>query len=69
MDKDLQELKEMIREEADNLMCETHPEACRLRDEAYSKLEQLVMDKIFEEEEPVSAQTALAEIEQELTHS
>lgn len=69
MDNDLQELKEMIREEADRLMCETHPEVCRLRDEAYSRLEGLALDKIFEEQEPVSAQTAFAEIEQELTHS
>lgn len=69
MDKHFEELKEMIREEADKLMCETHPEVCRLRDEAYSRLQSLVLDKIFEEQEPVSAQTAFAEIEQELTHS
>jgi hypothetical protein len=65
----LAELKEQIKQEADNLICETHPEVCRLRDEAYTRLEHLVLEKIFEEEEPVSAQTALAEIEIELSHS
>lgn len=66
---DLQQLKQEIKTEADNLICETHPEVCRLRDEAYPRLESLVLEKIFEEEEPVSAQTALAEIETELSHS
>ena len=65
----LTELKGLIKKTADELICETHPEVCRLRDESYSKLELIVLDKMFEEEEPVSAQTALAEIEMELSHS
>ena len=69
MNQELEALKQLIKEEADKLICETHPECCRLRDESYPKLEVMVLNKIFEEEEPVSAQTALAEIELELSHA
>jgi hypothetical protein len=61
-------LKETIKKEADQLMCETHPEICRLRDESYPRLEQLVLDVIFAEQAAVSVQTALAELEIELSH-
>lgn len=63
----IQELKQIIRREADQLMCETHPEACRLRDINYPHFEGLVLDFIFKETEPVSVQTALAQLEQELS--
>ena len=66
MSKELQALKELIQREANQLICETHPEACRLRDENYAQFEQLVLDFVFQETEPVSVQTAMAQLEQEL---
>jgi hypothetical protein len=62
-------LKQIIKEHASTLMCETHPEVCRLRDESYPRLEQLTLDVIFREETPVSVQTAFAELEMELAHN
>lgn len=64
----LDQLKAIIKEATDELICETHPEVCRLREESYPNLERLILDFVFKEEEPVSVQTAIAEIEQELTH-
>lgn len=69
MSKELEELKTLVKQESDKLICETHPECCRLRDENYEHFQRLVMDFIFREEEPVSVQTAIAELEQELEHS
>ncbi|MEO0338517.1 MAG: hypothetical protein AAF242_04815 [Bacteroidota bacterium] len=66
--EELDELKTIIKEATDELICETHPEVCRLRDQSYPNLEKLILDFVFKEEEPVSVQTAIAEIEQELTH-
>lgn len=68
MSKVLEELKQLILKESKELICETHPEVCALRDHNYPKLETMLMDRIFREDEPVSVQTAIAELEQELTH-
>lgn len=65
----LNELKAIIQEESEALLCETHPQACRLRDDNYAHFEALVLDLIFQEEEPVSVQSALAELERELGES
>ena len=67
--KGLETLKGYIKEEAEKLICETHPECCSLRDQNYEHFQSLVLDFIFEEEEPVSVQTAIAQLEQELQHS
>ena len=64
----MQELKQIIKTQTDKLICETHPEVCRMRDASYPRLESLILDFVFQEEEPVSVQTAIAEIEQELSH-
>lgn len=61
------QLKQLIKEEANKLVCETHPEVCSMRDASYGKLEGLVLEMIFAGKEPVSVQTALAFLEQELT--
>ena len=66
MEKEMNRLKSLIKREADQLRCETHPEACRMRDENYPQFEQLVLDFVFQEAEPVSVQTAMAQLEQEL---
>ena len=63
----IDQLKQIIREEAEQLLCETHPESCRLRDRNYPHFEGLVMDFVFREAEPVSVQTAIAQLEQELS--
>lgn len=57
-----------IKKEADELICETHPEVCSLRDSNFSRLQDLVIDRLSEPGETISIQTALAEIEQELSH-
>lgn len=62
----LKELKFLIKQEADKLICETHSEVCALRDINYPHLEQLVMQLIFKDREAVSVQTALAQLDQEL---
>ena len=67
-DELFEQLLQLIREATQQLICETHPEVCRLRDSSYPRLESLILDFIFKEEEPVSVQTAIAEIEQELSH-
>jgi hypothetical protein len=62
-------LQAIIREESEELICETHPEVCALRDANYARLEELVIDRLLgNEEEEISVQTALAELEQELGH-
>lgn len=63
----IDQLKELIKEESDKLVCETHPEVCSMRDSSYDKLERLVLEIIFADTTPVSVQTALAFLEQELT--
>ncbi|WP_367390173.1 hypothetical protein [Lewinella sp. LCG006] len=62
-------LQAIIREESEQLICQTHPEVCALRDANYARLEELVIDRLLgNEEEEISVQTALAELEQELGH-
>ena len=68
MSAELNELRQIIKDETNKLICETHPEVCRLRDSSYPRLETLILDFVFKEEEPVSVQTAIAELEQELSH-
>lgn len=63
------ELKALIKDESGKLICQTHPQACFMRDQNYPQLESLVLGLIFQEEEPVSVQTALAQLEQELSAS
>jgi len=62
----LEELKSLIKSESDKLICETHPETCLLRDENYPHFEQIVLSFIFQDDEPTSAQTAFARLEQSL---
>lgn len=69
MSKELEQLKAIIKREADKLICESHPEVCRLRDNSYPRLEKLILNQIFKDEEPVSVQTAIAELEMELGHA
>jgi hypothetical protein len=65
----LEALQAIIREESEQLICQTHPEVCALRDANYARLEELVIDRLLgNEEEEISVQTALAELEQELGH-
>jgi hypothetical protein len=65
----LEALQAIIREESEQLICQTHPEVCALRDTNYARLEELVIDRLLgNEEEEISVQTALAELEQELGH-
>lgn len=65
--KPIDQLKSIIRQESDKLICDTHPESCRLRDMNYPHYESLVLDFVFKDEEPVSVQTAIAQVEQELS--
>ena len=60
-------LTALIQEEAHNLLCETHPEVCKLRDENFLLLQEKVTAKLMASKEVISVQTALAELEQELT--
>ena len=62
----LDQLKQIIRREADRLLCETHPKVCDLRDDAYDSLEGQIVALIESSKEPISVQTALAQLEMEL---
>lgn len=66
MSEEEKKLKVLIKDKAKILACETHPQVCSLRDSNYPKLEELVISQLFQDREPVSVQTALAQIEQEL---
>ena len=59
-------LKNLIRTEADRLLCETHPRVCALRDENYLSLEGQILGILHSSKEALSVQTALAQLEQEL---
>lgn len=59
-------LKGLIEEEANKLICETHPNVCELRDQNYDQMEEQVMVFIFQDDEAVSVQTAFARMEQEM---
>lgn len=62
-------LKDLIKTEAEQLICDTHPNVCGLRDQNFPRLEELVLVQINKGKEAVSVQTALAELEQELSAS
>lgn len=58
----LQEIKEQIRGLANELLCETHPSVCEMRDNDYPTLERLVIEMI-ESDNADSVQEAFANIE------
>ena len=66
---EMDQLKKLIKEEVDKLVCDTHEHVCYLRDTSYPKLEESIIKIIFAEEEPVSVQTAIAELETELAQT
>lgn len=66
MENNIAQLKQLIQEEADQLICETHPNVCELRDQNYEQMEEQVLSFIFQDQEPVSVQTAFARMEQEM---
>lgn len=66
--EELTALKAIIREESEQLICETHPEVCALRDRNYPHLESILLERLLNGELEVSVQTALAELETELAH-
>jgi hypothetical protein len=61
-------LKNLIKGVCDELICETHENVCRLRDENYPNLESMIINRMFKDGQTVSAQTAIAELEMELSH-
>ena len=67
----LGELKILIRKCVDELLCETHPNVCRLRDHehTYPLLEQQVIERLMESKEPLAIQTVLANLEPALGDS
>lgn len=67
--EELAALQAIIKDESETLICATHPEVCALRDSNYPRLEELILDRLLgNEEEPISVQSALAELETELGH-
>ena len=64
----MEELKIIIKEITTELICETHPEVCELRDLNYPQLESLLLERLLNDEQAVSVQTAIAELETELGH-
>ena len=50
----------LIQKEADKLLCETHPEVCKLRDENFLLLQEKITAKLMASKEVISVQTALA---------
>ena len=60
------ELSALIRACADRLLCETHPNVCAIRDGNYPELETKVIQTLNASEDPMSVQTALALLEEEL---
>ena len=63
----LDKVKSAIREHANALLCETHPNVCNLRDEDYPLLEAQILSIIQASDELISIQTALAELEETLS--
>lgn len=61
------ELTELIRLCADNLLCETHPLVCAMRDADYPALEAKIIQILNASADPMSVQTALAQLEDELS--
>lgn len=66
----LQQLRVAIKAEINALECATHPEICNLRGGNYPELERMVLNELLsgDIEAAVSVQTALANLEVELSH-
>lgn len=65
---DLDVLKEIIKEELNDLSCATHREVCSIRDSNYIQLEGMILSRLLDAQEELSVQSVLAELETELTH-
>lgn len=61
------EITGLIRFCADQLLCETHPLVCALRDSDYQALESKTIQILNASDNPMSVQTALALLEDELS--
>lgn len=63
----MEQLKQLIKEETNKLICQTHPKLCQLRDQNYQKLEAMIINEVLSKKhkEPPTIQTALATLEQE----
>jgi hypothetical protein len=61
-------LKKHIKMEVQKLICEAHPLVCELRDQNYERLEGLILNELLSDKhtEPISIQTAIANLEMEL---
>jgi hypothetical protein len=59
-------IKDMIKHEAQKLICETHPSVCRLRDANYPHLEDMILVELGNNDFDISIQTALANLESDL---
>lgn len=64
----MQVLKDEIKQEVEKLHCETHPEVCAMRTDNYAELERMIMNGLMARVETISIQTAIAEVEMELSH-
>ena len=62
----MEELKNVIERVVADLICETHPSVCNLRDTNYKKLEKLILAELMNAETTISVQTAIARLEIEL---
>ncbi len=60
--EELEQLKALIRQVADDLLCETHPSVCNMRDKTYNELEMLVID-LSQKYDAETVQEAFALIE------
>lgn len=63
------ELYQSILAHANDLLPETHPQVCALRDENPSQLQEQVVQIIQDSPQPISVQTALAQLEAELAEA
>ena len=67
--KQEKQLRSLVKSELQKLLCETHPEVCKLRDENYNALEAKVLQYVTQDKEPISIQTAIARLESDLGDS
>lgn len=58
-----QQLLELAKKQSFDLLCETHPNVCSIRDEDVDQLMVKVEQVIISHNEPISIQTAFAELE------
>ena len=67
---ELNQFQQVLREATNDLLCETHPTLCALRDTNYTRLEDLVLTQILHDNNDEISQANLASIlaflEQEL---